>query len=310
MKPKTAVLMMAYGGPDSLEDVKPYLLDVRGGRATSEELIEEVRSRYAEIGGKSPLLEITCQQANALEKALNAGGHERYRVYVGMRHWYPYIRATVDRIADDGITEIVGICMTPFLSRMSTGAYYDHLDRAVAAQVDRLDWQEALSIRRIGAWYAHRGYIQALADNVNRALSQQPDAVVLFTAHSLPAALADQGDPYADQFAHLAELVAESAGLEEDRWQTCYQSAGAQNTRWLGPSLEETLQRLSAQGTKSVLVAPIGFLSDHVEVLYDIDIEAQRIAAEEGIRLSRIAMLNDQPAFIQALKEIIQRGEQ
>jgi protoporphyrin/coproporphyrin ferrochelatase len=310
MTPKIAVLMMAYGGPDSLEDVEPYLLDVRGGRATSEELIEEVRSRYAEIGGKSPLLDITCRQAAALEAALNANGQNGYRVYVGMRHWHPYIRETVGRIASDGITKIVGICMTPFFSRMSTGAYYDHLDRAIAAQEERPEWQQSLSVSKIGAWYTKPAYIQALAANVSLALSEQPDAVVLFTAHSLPAALAEQGDPYASQFESLAEMVAGAAGLEEGRWQTCFQSAGAQNTRWLGPSLEETLQRLAKEGTRSVLVSPIGFLSDHVEVLYDIDIEAQRIAAEEGILLRRTAMLNEQPAFIQALREIVEQGEQ
>jgi protoporphyrin/coproporphyrin ferrochelatase len=305
MRPKTAVLMLAYGGPDSLDDVKPYLLDVRGGRATPDELIEEVRSRYAEIGGKSPLLEITCRQAEALEQALNDTERSDYQVYVGMRHWHPYIRETVARIARDGITNLIAICMTPFFSRMSTGAYYEHLDHAVEAQNNAPDWQRALSLRKIGAWYTHPTYIQAIAANVTAALENQPEAVVLFTAHSLPAALAEQGDPYASQFNHLAELVAQAAGIEDSQWQTSFQSAGAQNTRWLGPSLEETIQRLSKEGVKSLLVAPIGFLSDHVEVLYDIDREARQIAAAEGIDLRRTTSLNDQALFIQALREII-----
>jgi protoporphyrin/coproporphyrin ferrochelatase len=309
MKPKTAVLMMAYGGPDSLADVKPYLLDVRGGRATPDELIEEVRNRYAEIGGKSPLLEITCRQAKALEDALNESDEDRFKVYVGMRHWRPYIRETVACIAQDGITDLVAICMTPFFSKMSTGAYYEHLDRAIESQENQSEWKQQLSVRKIGAWYGHPTYIQAVAANVTATLMDRQDVVVLFTAHSLPAALSEQGDPYARQFAHLAGLVAEAAGLEDSQWQMCFQSAGAQNTRWLGPSLEETIRQISIEGKKSILVAPIGFLSDHVEVLYDIDIEARHIATAEGVELRRIPSLNDQPRFIQALSEIIQQGE-
>lgn len=309
MSSTTAVLMMAYGGPDSLDDVAPYLLDVRGGRATSEALIAEVRNRYAEIGGKSPLLEITCRQAQALQTALNTSGVGEYCVYVGMRHWRPYIRQAVERIASDGIHQITAICMTPFSSSMSTGAYFDHLDRAIAAQQDDANWRRAVEVKKIGAWYTHPRYIQAIAANLRAALMDQPGAFVLFTAHSLPAALSEQGDPYATQFEHLARLVAQAAGLNESQWQSCFQSAGAQSTRWLGPSLEETIRQAAKERNTSLLVAPIGFVSDHVEVLYDIDIEARRIAAAEGIHLQRTASLNDQPLFIRALSEIVLRGD-
>jgi len=307
--------MMAYGGPDSLESVEPYLLDVRGGRPTSPELIEEIRHRYEIIGGKSPLLDTTRQQAQALEDYLNANSDSPYKVFVGMRHWYPYIRETVAEIAAAGITKIIAICMTPFFSRMSTGAYYDHLDRAIAEQTNYPDWQNNLSITKIGVWYTNNRFHKAIATNIKESLliaSQKglPSPTVLFTAHSLPAILAEQGDPYAEQFAHLATLVAEESGLQPSQYEYCFQSAGAQNTRWLGPSLEETLEKFSKIGKGSVLIAPIGFLSDHVEVLFDIDVEAMQLATQLNLHLMRISSPNDHPLFIEALAHIIIESEQ
>jgi ferrochelatase len=301
---------MAYGGPDSLDDVEPYLLDVRGGRPTSPELVAEIRGRYAAIGGKSPLLEITIRQARALEEVLNRVGNETYRVFVGMRHWKPYIREAVNRISQEGFTHVTALCMTPFSSRMSTGAYYDHLQKAIETHAPDSAWRTGLQLRMVGAWYDHPGFVQALAGNLAASLEAvrpiHPQApLVIFTAHSLPAALAEQGDPYASQFATLCELVAREAKLEPGGWRVSYQSAGAQNTRWLGPSLEETFHKLAGQGVENILVAPVGFLCDHVEVLYDIDIEAREEAAGLGIRLARTDSLNDQPSFIRALSEII-----
>ena len=310
MSQKTAVLLMAYGGPNSLEDVEPYLLDVRGGRPTSQALIDEVRERYAVIGGKSPLLEITCRQAEALEERLNQSASGPYQVFVGMRHWTPYIRDVVDQIAQAGITRILALCMTPFSSRISTGAYFDHLQRAIETHDETSPWRQALTVHRVGAWFDHPTYVRAIAVNVRDGIHERGSTpFVLFTTHSLPAALVEQGDPYAEQFEQLAGLVAKEAGLAAGQWMTCYQSAGAQNTRWLGPSLEETIDRLASEGQKSILVAPLGFLSDHVEILFDIDIEAQQIAEQTGVELSRIHSLNDQPLFIQALSEITQAEE-
>jgi ferrochelatase len=315
MKPTTGILMMAYGGPDSLESVEPYLLDVRGGRPTSPELIEEIRHRYEVIGGKSPLLDITRQQAQALEDYLNAKSDSPYKVFVGMRHWYPYIRETVANMATAGITKIIAICMTPFFSRMSTGAYYDQLERAIAEQIDYSDWQNNLSITKIGAWYTNNLFHKAIATNIKESLliaseNGLPSPTVLFTAHSLPAKLAELGDPYAEQFAHLANLVAEEAGLQKTQYEYCFQSAGAQNTRWLGPSLEETLEKFSKIGKGSVLIAPIGFLSDHVEVLFDIDVEAMQLASQLNLHLMRISSPNDHHLFIKALANIIIESEQ
>jgi|LADL02.1.fsa_nt_gi ferrochelatase len=315
MKSTTAILLMAYGGPDSLESVEPYLLDVRGGRPTSPELIEEIRHRYEVIGGKSPLLDITRQQAQALENHLNSKSESQYKVFVGMRHWYPYIRETVGDIAASGITKIIAICMTPFFSSISTGAYYEHLERAIEGQTNYPEWQNNLSINKIGAWYTNSQFHKAIATNIKESLAIAsekgiPPPTVLFTAHSLPAILAEQGDPYAEQFAHLAALVAEEAGLSHSQYEYCFQSAGAQNTHWLGPSLEETLEKFSKSGNKSVLIAPIGFLSDHVEVLFDIDVEAIQLATQLNLHLTRIPSLNDQPLFIKALANIIIESEQ
>ncbi|MHB0988110.1 MAG: ferrochelatase [Bellilinea sp.] len=316
MNPKHAILLLAYGGPDSLDDVEPYLLDVRGGRATPPELVEEIRGRYAAIGGRSPLLEITRRQAQALEAQLNRNSPGNYRVFVGMRHWKPYIREAVDQIAREGITQVTAICMSPFFSRMSTGAYYEHLQQAIEQQPAESAWRNELNLRKIEAWYDHPDFVHTLTVNLQNGLKQfgqgaQPRKdrpVVLFTAHSLPAALADQADPYAVQFADLCQRVADDAGLQPEDWRACYQSAGARNGRWLGPSLEDSLQQLASEGKKSVLVASIGFLCDHVEVLYDIDIEARRVAVQAGIHLERTASMNDQSLFIAALAEIIQSG--
>ena len=316
MNPKHAILLLAYGGPDSLDDVEPYLLDVRGGRATPPELVEEIRGRYAAIGGRSPLLEITRRQGQALEAHLNRNSTGQYKVFVGMRHWKPYIREAVDQIAREGITRVTAICMSPFFSKMSTGAYYEHLQKAIEQQLVESAWRNELNLRKIEAWYDHPDFIHALIANLQTGLKQfgqgaqlrEGRPVVLFTAHSLPAALAEQADPYAGQFADLCQRVAEEAGLQPEAWRAGYQSAGARNGRWLGPSLEDSLQQLASEGRKTVLVASIGFLCDHVEVLYDIDIEARRVAAQAGIHLERTASMNDQPLFIAALAEIIQSG--
>lgn len=315
MTEKTAILLMAYGGPDSLESVEPYLLDVRGGRPTSAELVEEIRQRYAEIGGKSPLLEITMLQAKALEAHLNLNYEKHFQVFVGMRHWFPYIQETVAEIAASGINNLISLCMTPFFSNMSTGAYYDKLDNAIKLLNHLPEWQRSLKQTRIGAWYTNQLFIQAMVTNLTETLTLAEERgavspIILFTAHSLPEIIIQKGDPYADQFRHLAQLVAETANLSQDQWSYCFQSAGASNMRWLGPSLEQTIEDYAKQGRKTIIVAPIGFLSDHVEVLFDIDIEAQHLADKLNVNLFRMPSLNDHPLFIQALGKIITESEQ
>jgi protoporphyrin/coproporphyrin ferrochelatase len=312
MMKEWAVLLMAYGGPDSLDDVEPYLLDIRGGRKTSPELVEEIRGRYEKIGGKSPLLDITQAQAKALEDRLNrdAEDEERFRVYVGMRHWSPAISETVHKIYQDGLRTGVAICMTPYLSRMSVGAYYQKLDEGLQALPSEDDSHSPILFQRVQSWHDHPLFIQAIADRVQQALEKFPDeernsVPVLFSAHSLPVAILAQGDPYVDQLMQTAQQSAEKIGLEKSRWQFCFQSAGAQNTQWLGPDLEEKIDQLAKAGKKNVLVAPIGFVSDHVEILFDIDIEATEFAHSRGLRLERTTSMNTYDLFIDALADIV-----
>jgi len=300
---------MAYGGPDSLADIEPYLLDVRGGRPTSPEFVAEVRERYARIGGRSPLLDITRAQANSLEQSLNAlipgqNGLPAYRVYVGMRHWKPYIRDAVAQIIADGYQTAIAFCMTPHASMMSTGAYLKKLREAVAAS------QAPLSVNFIESWHDQPFLVQALAKKVRGALLQfspaaRPKVHYLFTAHSLPVSILEHGDSYPLQLQHPARLVAEELGLRPEQWSFGYQSAGAAPGAWLGPSIEDILPRLAGERIKNILVTPVGFMADHVEVLYDLDIEAQEISAKEGIQLVRSPSLNASPDFIDGLAKFI-----
>jgi protoporphyrin/coproporphyrin ferrochelatase len=306
---KQAVLVMAYGGPDSLEDIEPYLLDIRGGRPTSSELIAEIRARYAKIGGKSPLLEITRSQAAALEGCLNAlspsaDGTPDYRVYVGMRHWKPYIRETMAKIAADGYSAGIAFCMAPHASRMSTGAYLQKL-REAQAQLS-----SPLEMDFIESWYDQPFLVHSLARKVKTAvekfpINNRPTIHYLFTAHSLPASLKEQGDPYADQLEQTARLLAQELGLSAGQWTFGFQSAGATSVPWLGPSIEDILPEFASQGIKNVLVTPVGFMADHVEILFDLDIEAQEIAREQGIRLVRSESLNATPDFIEGLAKFV-----
>ncbi len=305
-QPEIAVLVMAYGGPLSLDDVEPYLLDVRGGRHTPKELVEEVRHRYALIGGRSPLLDITRAQAQALEAALNAGGGPRFRAYVGMRHWHPYIREAVARIADDGIRRAVAIAMAPQYSRMSIGAYIKQVEEA------RRELAPDLQVAYVQQWGNHPLFVRAVVEKVQEALARFPedvrdDVILLFTAHSLPAAIVAQGDPYEAQLVESARLVAEGAGVPAERWRFCYQSAGATNDKWLGPDICDVIVELGRAGAAHVLVVPVGFVADHVEVLYDIDIEARQVAEQHGVRLERTASLNASPTFIAALADLVRR---
>ncbi len=303
---KKAVLLMAYGGPNSLDDIEPYLLDIRGGRPTSPELVHEIRERYARIGGKSPLLEITCAQANALEECLNSLGStsDGYQVYVGMRHWKPYIRETVNQIAADEIRQGIALCMAPHASRMSSGAYLQKLRDAEAAL------STPLEMDFIESWYNQPFLITSLAKKVREATQKfspetRSQVHCLFTAHSLPSVLLEQGDPYASQLSTTAQLLAKELDLTEDQWSFAYQSAGAAPGQWLGPAIEEVLPRLAAEGKRNILVTPVGFMADHVEVLFDLDIEAQEIAQAEGIHLVRSQSLNASPDFIEGLANFI-----
>jgi ferrochelatase len=304
-----AILLMAYGGPDSLADIAPYLQDIRGGRPTSPELLAEIQGRYAQIGGRSPLLEITCAQASALEEQLNqlapaTDGAPAFKVYVGMRHWKPYIRDSVAQIAADGYQRGIAVCMAPHASKMSSGAYLQKLQEALAGL------KTPLQMDFIESWHDQPFLIQSLAENVRMAAQQFPEQErprihYLFTAHSLPASLMEQGDPYAIQLQETTRLLAQALGLAPEQWSFAYQSAGSIPGRWLGPQIGEVLPDLAQAGKRQVLVTPVGFIADHVEILYDLDIEAQRIAQTQGIHLVRSASMNATPGFIHGFARFI-----
>jgi ferrochelatase len=288
-----AVLLMAYGGPNNLDEVEPYLLDVRGGRPTRPELVAEIRERYALIGGKSPLKELTEAQAKGLGSALGP----EFRTYVGMRHWHPYIKETVDRVAREGLTRILGIVMAPHFSEMSVGAYEKKLLDATEGRI------ETLIVRR---WGDHPKFIAAVTMRVRQALTQfRPDekVQVLFTAHSLPERILKNGDPYPDELKQSAAAVANSVGLKE--WHFAFQSAGATPEPWLGPEAGETMKRLAGAGHRAFLIVPIGFVCDHVEILYDVDVVYQGLARELGVHLERTVSLNADPSLIAVLEDLV-----
>ncbi|HUG14664.1 MAG TPA: ferrochelatase [Thermomicrobiales bacterium] len=302
------VLMMAYGGPSSLAEVAPYLADIRGGRPTSHELLEEITDRYRQIGGSSPILGRTTEQAAAVEAALNASESPDdavYRVYVGMRHWHPYIGDVVPRMLEDGVDRIVAIVMAPHYSRMSIGAYMGKLDKALQ------EHGSSVPVAKVETWKAEPSFIGGVARRVEQALRLFPereraDVPLLFTAHSLPARVLESGDPYPQELQTSVQLVVDR--IKPHHWRWAFQSQGATAEPWLGPTVEETLDALASEGHSSVLLVPIGFVCDHVEVLFDVDIEHLRQAQELGMRLERMAMLNDDPALVDAVASAVRRA--
>lgn len=298
---KIATLLMAYGGPGSLDEIEPYLMDVRGGRPVAPELLQEIRKRYERIGGRSPLLDVTRAQAANLEKELKAQGVSS-RVFVGMRHWHPYIREAVQEISSQNISKVVALCLAPQYSEMSVGAYFKQYQSAVAEC--NAHWKTIY----VKCWHEHPNLLAAFASNAKEALLKFPESVrdevvVIFTAHSLPEAILQRNDPYD---VHVKTTAAGVARLMDiPCWIFAYQSQGYSKEKWLGPRVEDILQELAGTGTKNVLVAPVGFVSDHVEVMYDVDIAFRDLAASLGMRLERPESLNTHPLFIRSMADVI-----
>ena len=280
----TAVILMAYGSPERPEDVPAYLEDIRSGRAVSPALVEELTERYRRIGG-SPLNEITERQRVALARELDLP------VYVGMKHWHPWIADAVEQALEDGAERLVGLVLAPHYSRMSIGGYRARLERALAGRAE---------LTLVESWHDHEPFLEAVAVRVRGT-----DAHVVFTAHSLPARIVEKGDPYKDQLLETARLVADRAGVE--RWSFAFQSASETGTPWLGPDILDELGRLHREEVRDVLVAPVGFVADHLEILWDLDVEARERAAALGLELDRIPSLNDDPEFIRALAALVRK---
>jgi protoporphyrin/coproporphyrin ferrochelatase len=278
-----AVVLMAYGSPSELSDIRPYLEDIRGGRAVSDAAVEELTERYRRIGGRSPLDDVTEAQRAALESELELP------VFVGMKHWRPRIAEAADRALAGGADTVVGIVLAPHYSRLSVEGYRERLEEALAGRA---------GLRFVESWHTHEPYIAVLADRVRGT-----DAHVVFTAHSLPARILDEGDPYRDQLLETSQLIAERAGL--DSWSFAFQSESPTGEPWLGPDILDELDALKARGVDRVLACPVGFVSDHLEILWDLDVEARERAAELGIAFDRIRSLNDDPAFVRGLAELV-----
>jgi protoporphyrin/coproporphyrin ferrochelatase len=280
---RTAVVLMAYGSPERPEDIRPYLEDIREGRPVSEEAVAELAQRYRRIGGRSPLGEMTERQRAALERELGVP------VFVGMKHWQPRIGDAVEQALATGAATIVGLVLAPHYSRLSVDGYRERMQRALA---------ERAELWFIERWGTHEPYLDLLADRVRGR-----DDHVVFTAHSLPARILAEGDPYRAELLETSRLIADRAGLGS--WSFAFQSASPTGEPWLGPDILDELDSLRARGIERVLVCPIGFVSDHLEILWDIDVEARERAAELGLELERIESLNDDPAFIRGLAELV-----
>jgi ferrochelatase len=286
--PAEAVVLMAYGSPERLEDVPAYYADIRGGRPIAPEQLEDLVDRYRRLGieRSNPLNAITEQTRAALERELGAP------VFTGMKHWTPRIAEAADRAVATGAEVVVGLVLAPHYSRLSIAGYRTLLEDAVG---------ERARLAFVDSWHDDPSFVSFLADRIAGT-----DAHVVFTAHSLPARILDEGDPYKDQLLETARLVAQEAG--HDDWSFSFQSESPTGEPWLGPDILDHLDELHARGVEDVLVCPIGFVSDHLEIRWDIDFEAQEKARELGLRLSRIEMPNADRRFVAGLAGIVRRA--
>jgi ferrochelatase len=285
---KAAVVLMAYGSPERLADVPAYYSDIRGGRPIAPEHLADLVERYRRLGieDSSPLNAITEQTRAALEEELGLP------VFTGMKHWTPRIAAAAESAVGSGAREIVGLVLAPHYSALSIAGYREQLERALRGRAE---------LRFVESWHDEAGFVELLADRVRGA-----DAHVVFTAHSLPARILDAGDPYRDQLLETSRLVAEAAGLTA--WSFSFQSESPTGEPWLGPDILDHLESLQQQGVERVLVCPVGFVSDHLEIRWDLDVEAQEKAAKLGMVLDRIEMPNGEPAFVRTLAGIVKRA--
>ena len=290
--------MMAYGTPRDIDDVESYYTDIRGGRPPEPQQLEELQERYRAIGGRSPLLEITRAQAAGVQERVGI------KAYLGMKHAPPKIADAIAEAAADGVERIVGLVLAPHYSAMSVGDY----ERRARLAATEAGWSGTIDM--IESWHLEPGYVELLCERVDYAMRTltkdvRRDSTVLFTAHSLPERILQTGDPYVQQLRETGEAVASKLSLPA--WQIGWQSAGRTKDPWIGPDILEVIADLAAAGQRGVVVCPCGFVSDHLEVLYDVDIECKRAAAELGLELERTASPNDDPAFLDVLAGVVRR---
>jgi len=296
-----AVLLLTYGTPNSEEDIEPFFKDIMRGRKPNPNLLQDLKERYRKIGGRSPLLDITMAQASALEKHLRSHGYNS-SVYVGMKHGHPYIREVIQRIVENGFHRIIALALAPHYSEISAGGYKQALAKS-------LEGISQVSVTFIDSWYDNPLFHQAVAEKIAKALKQFPNSRVeiIFTAHSLPERIIRENDPYPKQLEASCQSVAKL--LKLDHWSFAYQSAGHSTEKWLRPDILEVLQQLSErkQHSDNVLVVPIGFVADHLETLFDLDVEAQEFAKSYDLNLKRTESLNTSATLIAALADVIKK---
>ncbi|HEY4753318.1 MAG TPA: ferrochelatase [Candidatus Limnocylindrales bacterium] len=294
---RDAILLMAYGSPDNLDQVEAYYTDIRRGSPPPPHLLEELKDRYRAIGGGSPLSRIVGEQRAAVEAELAARGTPM-PVYAAMRHIAPRIGDVVRQMAADGVERFAAIALAP--QKSSNAAGYRR-----AVDVGLTGIENAPEVRFVESWHDAVRFIEALAATTRELLDRfpDPDAVTLmFTAHSLPARVVAEGDPYPDELAGTAALVAGAVGRMD--YTFAFQSAGRTDEPWLGPDILAEIRRLAAEGVTELAIRPVGFVADHLEVLYDLDIEAKGVASEVGIRLERARSMNTDPVFIAGLADV------
>ena len=297
---RTAVVLMAYGTPRSKEEILPYYTDIRRGRPPTDEQLQDLTNRYEAIGGLSPLKQLTEDQRDALQSELEHLSLGKYQVFLGLKHASPFIEETVTEVVGLGYKKIVGLVLAPHYSSYSIGQYMDRV-RAVAEPA-------GITVSGIDSWAREEAFIDFLANDMREKLASLPERTkVLFTAHSLPQRIIDGGDPYPEELRATAELVAEKVGLTRwSDWSIAWQSAGRTPEPWIGPDILEVIDSFASQSASDepidgVLVSACGFVADHLEVLFDLDIEAAKHAESHGIAFARTACVNANPSVMAAL---------
>ena len=294
---------MAHGAPTSVDDIPLYLKNIRGGTDSSPEVIQIIRDRYEAIGGSSPLLEITKGQAEELEKFLNQHGGN-FKVYIGMRNWAPYIQDVVKQMLEDGVEKILALCLAPQYSTWSTKLYFNAFNNAL----EKKSKGDLPPVQLIGSWANQPSLIDAFVEKYNIAMDKirtlgYEKVHTVFTVHSIPAESLELGDFYDKEYDSTVKAIVEK--IKPYRWYQAYQSQGMIPVPWLGPTVESVLDRIAKIGSKPVLMVPVGFVSDHVEILYDIDIEFSKYAKSKNLTLFRTESLNQSPLFTEALASVV-----
>lgn len=289
------VLLMAYGSPHRPEDVREFYTDIRKGKAPSDELITEIESRYREIGGATPFNRITEAQAEAVQALLDHNAPGKYRVYLGMKHWRPTIQTAVEAMKGDGISNVITLVLAPHYSSISIGEYREKVEHAM----DHLDYHPEL--RCIDNWHDNEHFIACVTNQIG-----DTPHLVIFTSHSIPERIVLAGDPYREQLLETCALIAKRFG-PGFKWQFAFQSAGRTPESWLGPDVQTVLTKLAEEGCKEVVVCPIGFTADNLEIVYDIDILLVKLGKTLGITVHRTPSRNTHPEFIEAVvSEIVE----